>query len=341
MRNVEAIVSRRISLLRDRVASNQDWSMSSTSLRFVRALLVAATCVAPRLTHAQAPTSSAVATTAIFAGTVMVDPTETPIANAEVVFTALNRSTRSDSAGNFSIAGLPAGKHTVTVRLPGYDTFTTDVMLGASERVSADMMLRPNAPVSTAQALAASILSGASTTTTSPTTAQLDAFAVSGKAPTRTSERMSGFEDRRKSGAGRFITSEEIAKDEGRTLSAIIVKRISGARIQQVNGRKYLVSGRQGELRLNGSVMKGGSMPGTEASSLDLPRGCYVQVIVDGIMRYNGTPGQPLFDLDQLEPKDIIGFEMHTSATIPAQYNATQSPEAGSCGMAIIWTKAG
>lgn len=68
-----------------------------------------------------------------------------------------------------------------------------------------------------------------------------------------------------------------------------------------------------------------------------VPPACYMQVIVNGIMLYNGSPGQRLFDIDQLDTKDIVGFEFHTVATQPLQYNGTSG--ATPCGTVIIWTK--
>ena len=72
-----------------------------------------------------------------------------------------------------------------------------------------------------------------------------------------------------------------------------------------------------------------------------VPPGCYMQVIVNGMVKYNGSAGQPLFDIDELNTRDIIGFEFYTTATTPSQYNATRGKDMGACGTVIIWTKGG
>ena len=55
-----------------------------------------------------APAQSSSAGSASLAGAVLVEPSEKPLANAELVFTKLSLTTRTDSAGNFVIQGVPA-----------------------------------------------------------------------------------------------------------------------------------------------------------------------------------------------------------------------------------------
>ena len=241
----------------------------------------------------------AYAQNATFAGTVLIDPSEKPLANAEIIFTALNRSVRSDSAGNFVFTALPAGKHSVTVRMLGYESLTTDITVGTSGKVEADLMLKAS-------------------------TQQLATVSVIDVAAGPYASRLVEFDARRKSGAGRFITGDVFTKADGRPMSAIITQRMSGVKMMQVNGQKYLVNSRPGERRLGGGGSGGA---------------CYTQVVVNGIIRYNGS--QPLFDIDQLDAKDVIGFEYHNAATTPTQYNATMGSGGASCGTVIIWTKGG
>ncbi len=60
---------------------------------------------------------------------------------------------------------------------------------------------------------------------------------------------------------------------------------------------------------------------------------CFVQVIVDRMVRYNGI--QPLFNINMLEPGTIAGIEYFTTAQMPAQFNGTGS----ACGTLVIWTR--
>jgi hypothetical protein len=267
-------------------------------------VLVIVTLAAPNIVRAQ---------NAIFSGTVLIDPSEKPLANAEIVIVSLNRSVRTDSAGNFTMTGLPAGRYSVQVRMVGYETFTSELVLKDLQTVEADLLLK------------------ATTQTLAPVSVK--------EAANPNSLHLKEFDERRRSSTGRFITSDVFQREDGRPVSAIITKEIGGVKIIQSNGRRFLTSGRQGDVRLGGRVT--GRSPGTETSSIDVPNACYMAVIVDGVVRYNGSPGQPFFDVDQLDAKDIVGFEMHNTATVPAQFNGTVAPGTASCGVAIIWTKRG
>lgn len=251
---------------------------------------------------------------ATFAGTVMIDPTEKPLANAEIVFPELNRSIRSDSAGNFLITGLPAGKHAVTVRMLGYESFTTQITVSGSQKIEADLMLKAS-------------------------TQKLAAINVNDKSVGPYASRLVDFEERRKSGIGKFITGDVFTKEDGRPVSSIISQRLSGVKFIQKEGRRWIAQNRGAEVRLSGVAWGGDKTPGSEAKYLDAPKACYMQVILNGVTRYNGSPGQAPFDIDQLDAKDILGMEVHSVASTPAQYNATQG--AAQCGTVIVWTKAG
>jgi hypothetical protein len=66
----------------------------------------------------------ATAQTASLTGSVLTDPGERPLANAEVSLPTLGKSVRTDSAGNFRITGIPAGTHAIFARLVGFSTAT-------------------------------------------------------------------------------------------------------------------------------------------------------------------------------------------------------------------------
>ena len=48
-----------------------------------------------------------------------------------------------------------------------------------------------------------------------------------------------------------------------------------------------------------------------------------------------------MFDIDELDAKDVIGIEFYTTATTPSQYNGTHGADMSSCGTVVIWTKSG
>jgi hypothetical protein len=257
--------------------------------------------------------ASAVHSQSSLAGTVLVDKTDKPLAGAEISITSLNRSARSDSAGNFIFTGLPAGRQRILVRFPGYESISTDVMLYDGKPLEIDLSLRP-------------------------TTTQLAAMEV--KATTSIyASRLADFDDRRKMGVGKFLTEEEIAKENGRPLSSFIQKKIAGLRVLQLNGERFLASSRGG----GGMGMSGptGYLKPDKTPFKKYPAGCYLQVIINGRIEYNGTNGQEPFDVDRLNSLDIIGLEYYTTAQTPVQYNMTRGPEAGACGTILLWTKAG
>jgi hypothetical protein len=74
----------------------------------------------------------------------------TPIVLADVFIVAQRVLVRTDSAGGFSIARLPAGSHAVTIRRLGYGQLTRTMDLVADSMHQLDAMLEPHA-----QALAA------------------------------------------------------------------------------------------------------------------------------------------------------------------------------------------
>jgi hypothetical protein len=44
-----------------------------------------------------------------------------PLAHAEILILALDRSARSDSAGAFRLTRIPAGRHQIVMGLAGYE----------------------------------------------------------------------------------------------------------------------------------------------------------------------------------------------------------------------------
>lgn len=245
---------------------------------------------------------------ASFGGTILADPSEKPLANVEIVFTDLNRSVRSDKDGNFLFGGLPLGKHNVTVRLVGYEPLTTIITLVDAKPLEVDLLLKE-------------------------TTTTLKNIEI--KAASPYAARLAEFESRREIGAGKFLTAEVFAKNDGRPVSGIMKEKIAGFRSVSVNGRTWIAS-----LRGGGFGCKQGSPECARLGVLEgVPMGCYMRVAVNGVMRFTGIDGQGMFDIDELNAKDIIGFEFHTTATTPLQYSATANSKAGSCGLLLIWTK--
>jgi hypothetical protein len=130
----------------------------------------------------------------------------------------------------------------------------------------------------------------------------------------RYAARLVDFDERRRFKIGRFLTSELFEEAKGQNLSQILMRNIPGVFTSGTGFQQQLVSGRG--------------------------KKCAVQVIVDGLIRYNGRPNDGQFDINGLRSDDVIGVEFYTVATTPAQFNSTGGRSGGSqCGTIVIWTK--
>jgi hypothetical protein len=219
------------------------------------------------------------------AGTVVIDSSDTPIANAEIMLTDLSLSVRSDSSGRFLIANIPAGPHRAVVRQVGFEPFSATLIFSPGERVEADFVL-------------------------SPVVTQLSDVRVTAASDRRYAMRLAEFEDRRRFGNGRFLTSNVFEDGVGRELAQVMISNIPGVRTKVVNGRAALISRRSGE-------------------------DCPMQVLVNGLLMKPMT-GEIGFDINSINTNDVIGLEFYTVATTPIQFTGTN---AGHCGTVLVWTK--
>jgi len=242
---------------------------------------------------------------ASFAGTILNEVGEKPVANVEIVLEGMNRSVRSDSAGNFVFTGLPAGKFTVLVRQLGFEPLRTEFTLGATQKFEVDLLIKP-------------------------AVTQLQNVDVKAATESPWANRLLDFEERRRAGTGRFLTADVFEQQDGRPVSAFLANKVPGLKFVNANGRRWLASTRGCGLQC----------PTPPAQQLErVPSACYLQVVVNGIVRYNGTGGQSMFDVDEINSKDIIGLEFYMTSTTPSQYSGTGG--VGGCGTVIIWTKGG
>lgn len=131
---------------------------------------------------------------------------------------------------------------------------------------------------------------------------RLDAVVVT--APRRTFTDVTGFEQRRRSGWGRYVTREDIM-------------RRMPQRVQ------FMLEGLPG-------VQVGGGGQVRMTRSLGL--GCTAAVFVDGMFLQG-------FDLNMIDPMTVYGVEVYRSANdTPPQF---MPPARGACGAVVIWTRRG
>jgi len=249
-------------------------------------------------------------------GVVLAGPSRTPVSGATVSTVRGDPTTFTDSLGRFSLRGVPMGDVRVVSGAPGFRPETLLVELDVDNLEVSAIVLQP-----AVQALSGVTVTGERTTLTN---------------------RISGFEERRKFGNGTFLDRSIIEKFEGRQTADILAARAPGVSIRRGTSRKaWAASGRAvataagvfgqaGRFVLDPSDRAAGARPA-----------CYMDTYLNGALVYDskaagsGNP-IPLFDINSISPEQIESIEAYTSSSqIPAQYNRTS----GGCGVLIIWTR--
>jgi hypothetical protein len=162
------------------------------------------------------------------------------------------------------------------------------------------------------------------------------------------SAKMREFDRRRSTGIGRFLTEEDLAKDQNRQLSDAL-KKLPG--VHMVRAKR--ASG------VSSSAVFVVSSRGSSTVQLESPvfgKNCPVAIWLDGVAVYRGfdralvvnnpatgtrsLPSGPLqeppFDINSIMTNHVAAVEFYAGpGTIPAELNATQ----GTCGALVIWTK--
>ena len=247
-----------------------------------------------RLAHldslVRAGDSVSIAGTASIKGTVRA-PDGNLVSEAQVSLLGFPASVRTNSDGVFSIGSVPAGTQTLDIRAVGFGPQRRSFDLATGERRSVDIAL-----TRAAQTLASVNIVGRGS--------RVD---------------MSGFEDRRKAGLGRFIGPEEIERRRVFDTSQLLWA-IPGTRVVWTGSENVLMF-----TRPYGSGAGGGRFN-------DL---CNPTVFVDGFQVY---------DINDVRPYDVRAIEVYTDQTAaPPMYRARPLKDAGgpdrNCGVVLIWTK--
>ncbi|MBA3918507.1 MAG: hypothetical protein C0516_07965 [Gemmatimonas sp.] len=239
-------------------------------------------------------------------GVVLVDSLERPIADAEVELIGTPYRTRSDSAGAFSLRSVPVGAYRLQLRAVGYAPLVLDVQLMAEGLEGIEALLRPVAQELERVRIRASL--------------------------TPTARHLMGFESRRKFGIGSFLDSTRLwsygGPDEWATA---LVAEVPGVRAMGYGSSKAMAVGSRGPSGLR-------SLP--SGDPFDIGRGarpaCYMRVFVDGILRYNSSIGESLFDVTNREGPPIVAAEVYRTAELPAEFNRLGT---AACGAILLWTR--
>lgn len=263
---------------------------------------IAAQARAPSLPAPQADSGAAAAPasttgsllrgTAQLAGTIRGEG-GTLLAEAQVrVLGAATPPSKSKQDGTYSLVELPAGSQIVEVKALGYAPVRANVMLRRGRMEPLDIAMTKVAVV-------------------------LDELEAKGYS---TLFDRSGFEQRRQSGIGHYITEDEIRK-RNPVRTEDVFRGVPGVQLE-------LASEFGGYMPT--FVRAQGSTVGTGGGV------CYPNFVIDGTVyrgdTFSNTNGLPI------APQDVKGIELYASAAFaPPQFVSISS----GCGVIVIWTKRG
>ena len=251
----------------------------------------------------------------------IVDTAGAPIRGASVRVPQLERSVGVDSAGQFRLEGLPTGRITIVGEAPGFAGKRAEVTVPANGTVEQAFSLVPNAHV-------------------------LANVEVRARSRPQLPLKLHEFEQRRnRSGGGRYLGPDDVAKYNGRPLMDALKTIMVGVRFQRnVQGEMHIVSSRS----LNPSSIRG-------ATNI---KPCGIQIWQDGTLLSDpnqsievtqgpaGNQGRSIsttrigadhdYDISHLLSNDYMAVEYYSDlATTPPGFR-TGTP---SCGTLVIWTR--
>ena len=242
------------------------------------------------------------AQSAVLVGRVVEDSTSRPVAGAQIVIGTVTKTAISDSSGAFILSDVPVGLYTVLVRAVGFTPFEQRLVFRSGERIDLDIVIKRPGPALTRVDVMAS------------------AVPVFLKA----------FDARRQLGQGRFLDTTDIAPFADSQLPSLLTARLSGVRQIRYGGRTALASGR------GVSSLEKSPAGDLMDRQLGAPRSCYVQVIIDDIVLYQGQPDEPLFNADQVNLRAVAAIEYYTPSNRPSEFKRAGG---GACGTLVLWTR--
>ena len=213
-------------------------------------------------------------------GTVRRSPGDTPLAGAQVSILD-GPQTRADDRGVWTISDAPLGSRMLEVRAVGYYPV----------RRAVDVMAE-TPPIQSTLSTLKSVL---------------DTVRV--HATTLYARDRNGFQQRRRSGLGRYITPDDIARRRPIYLSDLL-RTLPGLYLQTSSDS------------FSRQLMMRGSGTGF----------CTPTVYLDGMQMFSFSAD----DLDAaVQPDDIAGVEVYSSTSVPPQFQRAFS----GCGSVVVWTK--
>jgi hypothetical protein len=235
---------------------------------------------------AGATAAAAQEATGRLAGSVLLAADESPLEDVRVMVRGTGRAAVTDSMGGFRIDSVPAGDHVLAVR---YLDMLSDVAGSVSVSVAEN------------ETVVLSILLEIHAMPVPELVVEIERVDNAGK--------MTGFEQRRASAFGSFLTREDIERAQPDRLSQLFYA-VPGVRVVRPPG---------------------GDIFGTRLISARGGIECTMLLYLDGI-----RTSQDAFNIDLLRPGDIEGVEVYNGASrTPAIF----SYRGARCGAVAIWTR--
>ena len=232
------------------------------------------------------------------------------VTGAEVNLSPDGGRLTTDSLGEFRAVGLAPGMYNVSIKRVGFRQFSDLASVGTGAESRHEFRI--------------------------VRVVVLDTLETRAKGVTYVSPALRGFEERRASGFGKFISEAELRSADERTL-ANVLRRLPGITIRSQRSADYASGQRAAGSGQAAALTRAGSLP-PKADSNDptSPRGCWVAVYLDGVALYRGPP-QPAPDLSQIPVNNLAGVEFYSgSASLPVQFSAIKASE---CGTLLLWTR--
>ena len=221
-------------------------------------------------------------------------------------------STRSGSDGHYVFERVTRGTHVVSVRAVGYKEIADTMLIDSS----ATQTLRDF---------------------------RLERIAVLDSVISTAAERkyispaLQGFEERRKTGFGHFVTDSILRREESEPMADILKAHVTGLRVIHYKGEDYAVATHATTNHSAISDRGPGAGMITASDGQRYPDECYVTVYVDGTRRYDKAEAlrAPPPALGSFFTTDLGGVEFYSgSATLPPQFQSK-----GGCGALLLWTR--
>jgi len=254
---------------------------------------------------------------ATLTGVVLIDSTKQPIAAAEITLVDLASTVLTDDHGVFQFSDVPPGSHHLTARRVGYGLLDASIDMAPNQTTQRTLHLSR--------------------------AAALDSVVVN--AATR-DQGMREFEERRRTGLGRFLTRAELAPMDGLTLVEALtsVRGVSIARGPMGHG--WALSKRSlppACAVLTGMTPQCAAMLAGEGFYVPPPgeaekaagAACYMQIYINQTLVNPESPTEP-FDLGSIATNSIQAIEVYaTDSEVPMRYSGHGSK----CGVIVLHTR--